>query len=356
MTLMNKSGFSVVVLCVLVSYGLSGILDAQDGKGKSLLDFLLNQNAEARRKVSTVSYKCQWESEATVNVQGPHLPPQAVQGPQTIRMHILAEEAKKGKWRFSSTEQLHTSVYSASKQTREQERHELAVFNDDYAACWKVGNIYAYQFDHESLTRMSDRAEAHLLLQSIDPIEYGFGGQKDTLMEFYQKVKDETRFTAEKSTSDGRSVFHIKQFPSHTSDADRPACVYTIDPEKGFLITGFTAYHADGTLERECEVQVEKIPGYGIWLPTRIREKAYRRDSETSADLPRLRKTLTIAITDIKVNEPIEDARFTLAALNLPDKVRLMRQMLDGETVPMLKKDGVWLPAPMINRTKEAAN
>jgi hypothetical protein len=344
-----------ILLTAIVAMPTTLALIDRSDEPDDLLSFILTQNEKARKNLATVSYKFELQSRATFDLQGTHLPAEAVRGPRSLEKDVLGEEFKKGKWRYSSMEQQDKSVSLQTGQTQEQSRLERAVFNDDYAASWHVGNIYAYQFDHESLSAMSERAQAHMALQSIDPIEYGFGNEAYTLMELYQTAKDKTRFTAEKSTSDGRSVFHIKQFSSDTADPDRPACVYTLDPEKGFLITRFRAYHGDGTLEREYEVQVEKIPGYDIWLPTKIQEKAYRRDNETSADLPKLRKTLAITITDIEVNEPIEDARFTLAALNLPDKVQLMRQMLDGETVPMVKKDGVWLAAAMTNGTKEAA-
>ena len=342
---MNRLEKTAVVLFLLVSIGFLNALTLSADEGDDLLNFLLIQNEEARRKVATVSYKFELQSDVTSNVQGAHLPAAVVRGPRSIQMRISTEEFKKGKWRYSSMEQLSKIVYLESKQTKEQKRHERTVFNDDYAVSWLVGSIYAYQFDHKSIATMSNLAHAHFLLQSIDPIEYGFGTGEYSMRELYQKMKDKTPFKAEEHVSDGRTVYHIKQFSSRMLDSDQPSCIYVIDPEKGFLVTSFTAHNPDGSVSRERKVKVEKMQGYDIWLPVRIQEKAYRRKSETSAYLPELRKTVKIALSNIKVNEPIEDEKFTLAALELTDKVCLMRQMLDGETVPMLRKDGVWLPS-----------
>jgi hypothetical protein len=334
-------------LLVICLAGLSGWLPQvrAAAAGDDLLNLLLIQNEEARKKVATVSYRFEFQSEVTADVQGANLPAKLVRGPRSIQIRISGEEFKKGKWRYSSMDQQHKTIYLKNNQTEEQNRLERAVLNDDCAASWRVGSIYAYQFDHKSLSTMSEREEAHLLLQSIDPIAYGFGPGRYTMTELYQKVKDKTPFRAEKSVSDGRTVYRIKQFSSKISNADQPICVYVVDPDKGFLITSFTAYHQDSSVEREYKVEVEKVQGHDIWLPARIHEKAHRQKSEVTEHLPQLRKTVQIKLSDIRVNEPIEDEKFTVAALQLTDKVCLMREMLDGQVVPMLRKDGVWLPS-----------
>jgi beta-lactamase regulating signal transducer with metallopeptidase domain len=348
------SVITILMIAIIAIPTTLALTDKSD-KPDDLLNFILIQNEKARKKFTTVSYTFELQSEATFNLQGENLPARVVQGPRSLQKRISGEEFKKGKWRYSSMEQQDKSAYLQSGRTEEQNRLERAVFNDDYAASWHVGSIYAYQFDHESLSTMSDRSHAHFALQSIDPIEYGFGDEEYTMMGLYRLMKDKTPFKAEKSVSNGRSVYQIKQFSSWMLDPNHPSCVYVIDPERGFLITSFTAHHQDGSISDEYVVEAEKAQGSDIWLPVRIQEKAYRRKSDTTEYLPQLRKTVRITLNDIKVNEPIEDEKFTLMALQLTDKVCLIKETLDGKTVLMLKKDGVWVPSEAISRAEETA-
>jgi hypothetical protein len=101
-SIMDRLERTVAVLFLLVSIGFLNALTLSAGQGDDLLNFLLIQNEEARRKVATVSYKFEFQSDVTTNVQGAHLPAAVVRGPRSIQMQISSEEFKKSKWRYSS--------------------------------------------------------------------------------------------------------------------------------------------------------------------------------------------------------------------------------------------------------------
>jgi len=240
-------------------------------------------------------------------------------------------------------------MLKSGRQT-EHDRSEHMVMNDDFAASWHIGSSYAYQFDHTSIAKRSDLSQTHMLLQSIDPIEYGFGTDEHTLAEVYNMMKDKRRWTAQESTYEDRQVYLVKQFSPQMSDPNQPVCV--IDPAKGYLITHFTGRYSNGQLSREYEVEVARVEGTDVWLASKIMERSYRPDAQTSEHMPRLRSESTTVISDIKVNDDLGDELFTLAALNLTDDICLMRKTVDDVLVPMKRSSGGWQPSSPIQDSK----
>ncbi|MBE0536518.1 MAG: hypothetical protein IH624_12705 [Phycisphaerae bacterium] len=317
---------------------------AGDGADE-LLKFVLGENTKARSKVKSVSYRFELVSEVTSDVQGDNLPAVVERGPRSTRFQLSGEEYKLSKWRNSLMHSRQRITMLESGRQTEQNRSEHTVINDDFAVSWHIGNPYAYQFDHTSIAHRSDRSKAHMLMLSIDPIEFGFGTEEHTLAEAYDIMKDKHRWTAQEGTYEGRQVYLVKQFSPQMSDPNQPVCLYVIDPAKGFLITHFTGRYYDGQLNHEYEVEVARVDGTDIWLASKVVEKHYRMAAHTSQYVPKLMSKATTVISDVKVNEVLGDELFMLAALNLTDDICLMRKTVDDVLVPMMKRDGVWQPS-----------
>jgi len=320
--------------------------EAGDAPGQSdgdeLLKFVLAENTKARSRIRSVSYRFELVSESTTDVQGDNLPPIIERGPRSIRFQLSGREYKRGRWRNSLMHSRQRVTMLQSGRQTEQDRSEHMVINDDFAVSWHVGNHYAYQFDHTSIADRSDRSRAHMVMLSIDPIEFGFGTEEHTLAEAYDIMKDKHRWTAQEGTYEGRQVYLVKQFSPQMSDPNQPVCLYVIDPAKGFLITHFTGRYYDGQLNHKYEVEVARVDGTDIWLASKVVEKHYRMAAHTSQYVPNLMSKATTVISDVKVNEVLGDELFTPAALSLTDDVCLIRETVDGGLAPMVKRDGGW--------------
>jgi hypothetical protein len=145
---------------------------------------------------------------------------------------------------------------------------------------------------------------------------------------------DKTRWTAQEAKQpDGDTVYLIKRYSPFMNDPTKPAVVYTIDPQKGFLVTEAVAYSRAGNVWITMKTEPKEI-GAGIWFPASYQEHHYGKPTDAQAP-QESRFTTIIQLEDISINNEIPDDYFVIESI-LPEDYResttLFRKGLDGNT------------------------
>jgi len=300
---------------------------------EDLLNFLIEQNEAAKEKIKTAEYKVKWTQNLEVK--------------EGLRHNEGFGEVKmKGDWRLS-TQECNASVPATGWKQKQTQR---MVINDKYLAYWPtVGNAYIYQDDHQSLKELSDHSKLYrdrLTTPDMFSFNFAFGGEKNaTFKEMMKLHPDKIKWTAEESKrSNGDTVYLIKRYSPFMNDPTKPDAVWTIDPQKGFLVTQAEFYSKAGNVWITRKTEPKEI-GSGIWIPASYQEHRYgnpkdiqeRKDPES---------TTTIQLEDISINDEISDDYFVIESI-LPvehrESTTLFRKGLDGNTEAYVYKYGRYI-------------
>jgi hypothetical protein len=305
------------------------LLQAANCRG-DLLKSLIEQNEAARAKIKTAEYKVKWTQNVEVK--------------EGLRRNEGFGEVKmKGDWRYS-TQECNASVSATGWK---QKQTQSMVINDKYLAYWPtIGNAYIYQDDHQSVKELSDDAKLRRNMHTTPDIfsfDFAFGGERETTFREMMKLHpDKIRWTAEEPKQlNGDIVYLIKRYSPFMNDPAKPDGVWTIDPQKGFLVTQAVFYSRAGNVWVTRKTEPKEI-GSGIWIPVSYQEHRYGKSNDPQAGKKPNQSTI-IQLEDISVNQEIPDECFTIESI-LPEEHRayttLFRQGLDGNTEAYVYKNG----------------
>ncbi len=283
-----------------------------------LLTFLINQNEAAWNRIQSLQ-TIQYTHEAEWLARGE---PQPFRG--------VAQIKKRGDFLWSTFRR--TAPDKTTGQIRENGIR--LVVNDKYVAQWPAtGNPVAYQWDHTSIDEMSPDTKRHIVVTSpYDYLSSCFGTESHRFREATQRNPDRSRYEAvEARGEDGRLLYQIRRF--YPKDGPRPDCVWTIDPDKGFLVVDKVFYPLGGTqAQSHATMDVAEVAPE-IWYPVGYAQTRYAKLAEGEAT-PTIESWRKHTIKDIKINEPLPDEQFDFEALGLrkdkPD-ILVMRTALNGE-------------------------
>ena len=320
---------TALFLLLLGCYTVTFCADA----GDDLLKFLIGQNEAAKEKIKTAEYKVQWTGDTETKEGLRH-----DEGFGEVKM--------KGDWRFS-TQECNASIPATGWQ---QKQTQSMVINDKYLAYWPTfGNAYIYQDDHQSLKDLSDDAKLRRNLHTtpdIFAINVTFGGERDTTFKEMMKLHpDEIRWTAEESKEpNGDTVYLIKRYSPFMNDSAKPDGVWTIDPQKGFIVTQAIFYSKAGNTWVTRKTESKEI-GSGIWVPTSYQEQRYGKPSDPKAS-QEPNSSITIQFEDVSINNEIPDNFFVIESI-LPEEYKesttLFRKGLDGNTEAYIYRNGGYI-------------
>ena len=298
-----------------------------------LLNFLIEQNEAAREKIKTAEFKVKWTA-TNKTTEG-------------LRHDKGFGDVKiKGNWRLSTKE------YGASIPATGWTQKQTAsmVINDKYLAYWpSIGNSYIYQDDHQSLKELSDDAKLRRDLHTTPDffiINVAFGGERETTFKEMMKLhQGKINWTAQESKApNGDTVYMIKRYSSSMIDTTKPDAIWTIDPQKGFLVTQAEFYSKSGNIWVTRKIEPKQISD-GIWLPISYQEQRY---GEPTAPQPskELDSSTTVQLENISINKEIPDNYFVLESI-LPEKYRestvLFHKKLDGNTEAYIYRNGEYV-------------
>jgi len=293
---------------------------ANEKHNSDLLNYIVTRNTDSWEKLTTVSYTFDHTYEFT-NLDHSQKDDPSKKGP--VKGNGTGKIIKSGNFRWSSIQDSKTWTDSGASFSRSGK----AVINDNYVAAWHGSTRIAEQFDHLSRDRMSPKAKS---LYSIggaqDVLLYGFGNSINTLKTIVSSYKERGgKWTVEKQeTLENKPVFLLK---GYASSQDNHQTEFTIDPEKGFLVSHKVDFHND-SIYREIDVSIIKNKQYDAWYPQHIEIQRYKMGS-----YGKLEKTQIITIRDLELVRYIPAEQFTFYALGLDKDTWLIRHTLAGSKI-----------------------
>lgn len=305
------------------------LLQAAHCRG-DLLKSLIEQNEAARAKIKTAAYRVKWTMDFELKEGLRH-----DEGFGEVKM--------KGDWRYS-TQDCNASIPATG--WKQRQTRSMAI-NDKYLAYWPtIGNAYIYQDDHQSIKGLSDDAKLRRNTHTTPDIfsfGFAFGGERQTTFREMTKLHpDKIKWTAQEAKQpNGDTVYLIKRYSPFMNDPAKPDGVWTIDPQKGFLVTQAVFYSRAGNIWVTRKTEPKEIHS-GIWIPVSYRELRYGKPDDPQAGKTPNQSTI-IQLEDISVNQEMPDECFTIESI-LPEEHRayttLFRKGLDGNTEAYIYKNG----------------
>jgi len=137
-----------------------------------------------------------------------------------------------------------------------------------------------------------------------------------------------------RNADDGHPVYEIRRYVPGENEIPRADCVWTIDPNQGYLATSVVALKPDGTPWLQYRITAtEAAPG--VWFPVEFEEKRFGEPADVGRNEVSFLKK--IKLTNVRVNEDLPDAQFEIGALRLKEDfpgIVVLRRTLDGKNVP----------------------
>lgn len=308
----------------------------------ALLSFLIEQNEAAKEKIETAEYSVKWF--LSFDLEGRR-------GIGLQNNEGIGKVKRKGDQLSAVVEVSHSRPGTAWKQ---KSTVGVAV-NNRYLAYWPaVENPNIYQFDHQSIEAMSGKEEIIMELE-LPPDRFAFGTAFGTaaigesFKEAIERLGDEVKWTAEEVVrANGEKQYLIRQFSPYQDDPTEPSAVWTVDPQKGFLVTQAVHYSRAGNVWVDRKISPKEISS-GIWIPAFYEHRKYG-SSEDPQPRAEPSETYTVQLSDISVNHEILDDEFAIEAI-WPEKYRktttLIRTGLDGNVEAYVRRRGMNVPADM---------
>ncbi|MEN6627054.1 MAG: SUMF1/EgtB/PvdO family nonheme iron enzyme [Candidatus Sumerlaeia bacterium] len=185
------------------------------------------------------------------------------------------------------------------------------VANDQYIAFVNTQFANAQWYDYPTTqSRMTKRiAEARSShTPSNADIQLCFGLPRQSLREMVAVKNIGIRHEAvETKDESGRRIYQLRRFKPGMKDPNSPQAVWVIDPDKGYLITGMTSYHEDGSVWTKNSFKLKEVSD-GAWFPVEFSE---------TYNTPQLQYERSMTISDIKLNPPVDKSQFAVEALDL---------------------------------------
>ena len=134
-----------------------------------------------------------------------------------------------------------------------QKQSGRIVLNNRYLGYWpSIGNAYAYRVDHNSIVTMTRDNQERALIHS--PPDYQLlnicyqGFEQATFEEQMKLFPDKIRWEAVKKDI---NIYEIYRFLPYMHDKSKPDAIWTIDGNKGFLVSERISFTKDGNIY-EC--------------------------------------------------------------------------------------------------------
>jgi hypothetical protein len=130
-------------------------------------------------------------------------------------------------------------------------------------------------------------------------------------------------------------VERLKVYAKRPPGPNLPEWVYEFDPERGHAITRVAAYSDGG--EPRAQLLIELQPAGDGWVPRRIRTVIPNDDLSRRL----VRRNMDVRLTSVG---DVPDAAFRTGALDLSDRVYMVRTTTSGTKQPLVLRDGLWVP------------
>lgn len=282
-----------------------------------LLHHLIKKNSEARKKISSALYRVEF-----------HLELETRDGKRIGHGHGLVK--LKGDCRWSTFE----NDAQIPQKDWQQKHSASVVLNDRYLGYWpSLGNPYAYRVDHNSIETMTKYNQELLMVES--PPDYQLlnicyqGFESSSFSEQMKLFPGKIRWEAIKKNKDEENVYEIRRFSPYMHDRSKADAIWTIDGDRGFLVTERITFTKDGNISEHTKIEAKGILPK-IWFPTALYKKRFDHKSDQKEAVKFNR---TVTLKEIQLNIPIPKEQFEMEALGLPNDITILWTDQNDETV-----------------------
>gem|GEM_PF-377635 len=277
-----------------------------------LLHYLIEKNAEARKKISSASYDVEFHSELETK-EGKR----TNQGTGQVKF--------KGNYWWSTFENDARIPQTGWRQNQSAR----IILNDRYLGYWpSIGNAYAYQANHFSIETMTDENRQHV--EILKPPDCGLleicytGFEHSSFSEAMKQHPDKIRWEAIKKNIEEENIFEIRRFSPYMHDPSKADAIWSLHGDKGFLVTERISFSKDGNIREYIKIDVKEVLPK-IWFPIALSRK--RMDQKSNA---------AVSFGKIRLNISIPEKQFEMEALGLSNDIEIVRTYQDIQKAPSL--------------------
>jgi hypothetical protein len=238
------------------------------------------------------------------------------------------------------------------------------VINDDYVATWDKGIVNAYLYENSEKQKATEDGDTAVkLAQSVDLMKFGYGDGDRMLSEAIADLSIDGKWNARPFQSQsGQSLYIAERISTHGDLKDKPELQCVIDPQKSFLITRVVAYHPNGAVRIDDEIDIQEVKP-GVYFPMHLVMRSYANNSGDDfsslssvslddvlsnryLDSYGLIKNQQVAdhrVTELETDIDIKPEQFTMNALGVPANVDLIKKASDGTLTVLKKMEGKWV-------------
>lgn len=281
-----------------------------------LVHYLIKKNSEARKKISSASYRVEFHSELETK-----------KGKRINHGHGLVR--LKGNYRWSTFEN-YAQIPQAGWQQKQSGR---IVLNDRYCGYWPIGNAYAYRADHQSIETMTEHTRMHVIGHS--PPDYQLlnicyqGSEYSSFSEQIKQHPDKIRWEAVKKKKDDENVYEIRRFSPYMHDQTNADTIWTVNGDKGFLVTERISFTRDGNISEHTKIEIKEVLPK-LWFPAALSKKRFDHKSDQKEIVD---ANSTVTLKEIQLNISIPEEQFEMTALGLPNDITIFWTDQNDETV-----------------------
>jgi hypothetical protein len=232
---------------------------------------------------------------------------------RTIEFDYTVTERASGHYAYRGSDRANSYVTSHGR------FNTNCVMNDRFIALWDGAGALPVIYRREAgkpLTReVKDRV---YVWAGYDPLYCGFGGIFCELHELFPKDAGYYRIEEGRNDQNERLAKITWLFASTIGEV--PRVVYEFNIDRGYLLTGTKEYNELGWLAGTSEITTKQIDG--VWVPTHARRMQFIFKAGSKKGEPRIIEEHNFA--NIRVNQPIEAAKFEIASLGIPSDTTVL--------------------------------
>lgn len=305
---MPSDFLSKICTALMLFFLIQSSVAIESKKDEQIVDFLFLQNEMSRKAIISVKYDIEWSVDINEKKR---------------KSSAVGQSIHKGDFRWSSFQS--DTVDILTEESRKSSGR--LVINDRYVGILPgFENTIAYQHDIQSLNEISDQLKSKIIMSSaLNVMNFGFGSGDETLSQAKENSPEGVKWSAMQGENEkGAKVYFLTRIASPNRKT-----VFIIDPRQGFLVTRATLSLVDNDSSNvwiDIKVTPQEI-GDGLWFPVEVTKNIYGGVGKNH----RIRTSLHGIVSNIHVNEEIDDKQFELESLGYdPDKQLIIREFMDG--------------------------
>jgi len=302
-----------------------------------LIRTLLDHNEASRARIKSLRVVQEWE---TVSNQPVH--PQTFYDPVKKQNFTIGglpgvpDAPRTTKYRVTFVQRggvyrldLQSAMSFEGTDFRNESRRQVIVADTFASSVNGRPNVQVNRTEYESLAKMPRRTrEIYFGYVPITPATLGFDVGRSTIREQLALHPDQINWSVEESDGGDNGCFIVSKVSKRIG-----TWRYTIDPNRGFLITRRNLTSPDGAEKIDWRVLEAKQFG-DVWLATSVEETDKLNDT-----------SMKFRVASLEVNPKVLDSEFDFESMEYDRDSAQMVLERDGQAPQYMRHvDGKWVP------------